>query len=332
MRRNAHADTPRVGARVDHDGAHRRLLQWWRNVHSTDRRQHRARPRASPPASPRRSRPRRPPRRRSRSARTTSTSRSSSARSTPRSSRTPATRSSASSASARARSASRRWTPARSTSSRSTSARASASTTRPRSPVTAQANTTALQTALDAASKSITVLGITPGRGHERVRGPRRTTRPARTSRRSATSPPIQDNLKWGLPSDCDTNPLCAGALKKLRDHLPAEAAPGARRVLTSPMATALQSKAIDVAEFCSTQPAIAQFGFTVLDDDMKTQPAENIAAARPQRLPRQGRQGRLRGAARRRVREDHDRGAHQAWASRSRSTRRTSRTSPRTA
>ena len=43
-------------------------------------------------------------------------------------------------------------------------------------------------------------------------------------------------------------------------------------------MAEALQGKAIDVAELCSTQPAIAQFGFVVLEDDKKTQPAENIA------------------------------------------------------
>ena len=43
-------------------------------------------------------------------------------------------------------------------------------------------------------------------------------------------------------------------------------------------MAQALQGKAIDLAELCSTQPAIAQFGFVVLEDDKKTQPAENIA------------------------------------------------------
>jgi osmoprotectant transport system substrate-binding protein len=43
-------------------------------------------------------------------------------------------------------------------------------------------------------------------------------------------------------------------------------------------MATALQGGAIDVAEFCSTQPAIAQFGFVVLVDDKGTQPAENLA------------------------------------------------------
>jgi osmoprotectant transport system substrate-binding protein len=43
-------------------------------------------------------------------------------------------------------------------------------------------------------------------------------------------------------------------------------------------MAQALQGKAIDVAEFCSTQPAIVQFGFVVLEDDKQTQPAENLA------------------------------------------------------
>src|SRR4029079_10430594 len=86
-----------------------------------------------------------------------------------------------------------------------------------------------------------------------------------------------QDELKWGLPSDCDTNPLCAGALKKYGINYP----PKQRTALGAcdvPMAQALQGKAIDVAEFCSTQPAIAQFGFKVLEDDLKTQPAENLA------------------------------------------------------
>jgi osmoprotectant transport system substrate-binding protein len=43
-------------------------------------------------------------------------------------------------------------------------------------------------------------------------------------------------------------------------------------------MAQALQGNAIDVAELCSTQPAIIQFGFVSLEDDLDTQPAENIA------------------------------------------------------
>ena len=35
------------------------------------------------------------------------------------------------------------------------------------------------------------------------------------------------------------------------------------------PMAQALDGKAIDVAELCSTQPAISQFGFVSLEDDL---------------------------------------------------------------
>jgi len=90
---------------------------------------------------------------------------------------------------------------------------------------------------------------------------------------------PQQANLGWGLPADCDTNPLCSGALK---DGYGFTYPPAKRKALdacSAPMAQALQGKAIDIAELCSTQPAIGQFGFKVLEDDKKTQPAENIAA-----------------------------------------------------
>src|SRR5476651_204908 len=86
----------------------------------------------------------------------------------------------------------------------------------------------------------------------------------------------VQTQLKWGLPPECDTNTVCKGALVKYGITYP----PAKRQTLAAcdvPMATALQGKAIDVAELCSTQPAIAQFGFIVLADDLKTQPAENI-------------------------------------------------------
>ena len=139
-----------------------------------------------------------------------------------------------------------------------------------------EANKTALQAALDAASKNITVLGISPGQDTNAfaVRADDATSKNLKSLNDLAA---IQDDLKWGLPSDCDTNPLCAGALKKYGINYP----PKQRQALGAcdvPMATALQNKAIDVAEFCSTQPAIAQFGFTVLTDDLKTQPAENLA------------------------------------------------------
>ncbi len=88
-----------------------------------------------------------------------------------------------------------------------------------------------------------------------------------------------QASYTWGLPADCDTNPLCAGALK---DGYGFTYPPAKRKALgacSAPMAQALQAKAIDIAELCSTQPAIVQFGFKLLDDDKKTQPAENLAA-----------------------------------------------------
>jgi osmoprotectant transport system substrate-binding protein len=139
-----------------------------------------------------------------------------------------------------------------------------------------QANATALQAALDAKSKNITVLAIAPGTDTNAF-----AVRPDTATTLSLTKmsdlAAHQADLKWGLPADCDTNPLCAGALKTYGiTYPPAKRTPlGACDV---PMATALQGKAIDVAEFCSTQPAIVQFGFIVLVDDLKTQPAENLA------------------------------------------------------
>jgi osmoprotectant transport system substrate-binding protein len=139
-----------------------------------------------------------------------------------------------------------------------------------------QKNADALQAALTAAKKPITVLGIAPGTDTNAF-----AVRPDTASSLGLTKmsdlAAHQDALKWGLPSDCDTNPLCAGALKDYGLTYP----PKQRTALGAcdvPMAQALQGKAIDVAEFCSTQPAIAQFGFIVLVDDKATQPAENIA------------------------------------------------------
>jgi osmoprotectant transport system substrate-binding protein len=137
-----------------------------------------------------------------------------------------------------------------------------------------QANADALQAAVK--SKGLTVLGITPAQDTNAF-AVRADTASSMTLAKMSDLVAHQADLKWGLPSDCDTNPLCSGALKDYGLTYP----PAKRTALDAcsvPMATALQGKAIDVAEFCSTQPAIAQFGFVVLEDDKKTQPAENIA------------------------------------------------------
>lgn len=87
----------------------------------------------------------------------------------------------------------------------------------------------------------------------------------------------VQADLRWGLPPDCDENPLCRGALEQYGITYP----PEARESLAAcdvPIAEALNGDAIDFAWLCSTQPAIAQYGFVVLEDDLDTQPAENLA------------------------------------------------------
>jgi osmoprotectant transport system substrate-binding protein len=88
----------------------------------------------------------------------------------------------------------------------------------------------------------------------------------------------VQNDLKWGLPPDCDANPLCKDALESYGITYP----PAQREALAAcdaPIAEALENKGVDFAWLCSTQPAIAQFGFVALDDDKNTQPAENMTA-----------------------------------------------------
>lgn len=137
-----------------------------------------------------------------------------------------------------------------------------------------QANATALQEAIK--SKGVTVLGITAGENTNAfvVRQGTSETLGVTTMSQLAA---IQDQLKWGLPSDCDTNLFCKGALEEYGIAYP----PKERQALVAcdaSMATALEDKAIDVGELCSTQPAIAQFDLVVLNDDLDTQPAENLA------------------------------------------------------
>ena len=87
-----------------------------------------------------------------------------------------------------------------------------------------------------------------------------------------------QDDLRFGLPPDCETNVAgCKGALEDIYGIT----WPPANLELLPPcgaeMALALQGGAIDVAWLCSTQPDIAQNGWVVLTDDQVTQPLGNL-------------------------------------------------------
>ncbi|MGQ0849132.1 MAG: ABC transporter substrate-binding protein [Actinomycetota bacterium] len=124
--------------------------------------------------------------------------------------------------------------------------------------------------------KDITVFGITPGEDTNAAVVRQETADELGLSSMSDLAA-VQDQLRWGLPPDCDENPLCKGALEQYGITYP----PGERESLAAcdvPIAEALNGDAIDFAWLCSTQPAIAQFGFVVLDDDLDTQPAENLA------------------------------------------------------
>jgi osmoprotectant transport system substrate-binding protein len=139
-----------------------------------------------------------------------------------------------------------------------------------------EANRTALQALL--APKGLTLFAIAPGQDQNAF-VVRADTASADNLTKISDLLAKQDSYTWGLPADCDTNPACSGALK---DGYGFTYPPVKRKAIdpcSAPMAQALQGKAIDIAELCSTQPAIAQFGFKLLDDDKKTQGAENIVA-----------------------------------------------------
>jgi osmoprotectant transport system substrate-binding protein len=88
----------------------------------------------------------------------------------------------------------------------------------------------------------------------------------------------VATELVWGLPPECETNPLCAGALEDAYGIPFAELQIEPLAACDAPIATALNDGVVDVAELCSTQPDIERFNFVVLEDDLQTQPAENIA------------------------------------------------------
>jgi osmoprotectant transport system substrate-binding protein len=138
-------------------------------------------------------------------------------------------------------------------------------------------NRRALQAILDGKGGGITVLGYTPGEDTNAF-----VVRADTAAQYGLTAisdlTRIAGQLRWGLPPECDTNPLCARALKEAYgiDIATLDVTPLA--ACDAPMAQALEAGSIDVAELCSTQPAIAQFGFVALEDDKDTQPAENIA------------------------------------------------------
>jgi osmoprotectant transport system substrate-binding protein len=135
-----------------------------------------------------------------------------------------------------------------------------------------QAELTALQPLLSA--KGLTVLTPAPAQDQNGFAVRKDTADQFKLTKMSDLAA-IQDQLKWGLPPECQTNPLCGAALKDKYGITPKNVVPLA--ACSAPMAQALQNKGVDVAELCTTQAAIIQFNFVLLEDDKQSQPADNI-------------------------------------------------------
>jgi osmoprotectant transport system substrate-binding protein len=138
-----------------------------------------------------------------------------------------------------------------------------------------ETNRAALAEALKA--KAISVFGISPGEDTNAGVVRADTAEQFGLARMSDLAA-VQDQLKWALTPDCDANPLCKDALEAYGITYPPTSSERLA-ACDAPIAEALKSGGVDFAWLCSTQPAIAQFGFVALEDDKDTQPAENMTA-----------------------------------------------------
>jgi osmoprotectant transport system substrate-binding protein len=137
------------------------------------------------------------------------------------------------------------------------------------------ANAAALQTILTGKGGGITVLDYSPAADQNAFVVIKATATKYNLSKMSDLTA-VQSQLKFGVATDCATNPVCAAALKSAYGLSLASALP--LSACDQPMVDALKAGTITVGELCSTQPDIAQNGWVVLTDDKQTQPADNIA------------------------------------------------------
>ena len=134
-----------------------------------------------------------------------------------------------------------------------------------------------LQSKLTSVGGGITVFGYTPGQDTNALVVTKETADTHGLTKWSDLAA-IAGELKWGLATDCPTNPACAGALK---DQYGIDTETLDLTLLdacSTPMADALKAGTIDVAELCSTGPEIIVNDWVRLEDDKKTQPADAIA------------------------------------------------------
>ena len=128
--------------------------------------------------------------------------------------------------------------------------------------------------------RGLTVLGPTEAQDYDAFVMRPSTSEELGITRMSDLSEHAQE-LTWGVPPECATNPLCAGQLEDPYgidfDSLELiELAP-----CSGEMAAALGAAgegAVDIGLMCSTQPDIARLGLVLLEDDQNVTPAQNLA------------------------------------------------------
>jgi osmoprotectant transport system substrate-binding protein len=91
----------------------------------------------------------------------------------------------------------------------------------------------------------------------------------------------VQDQLNFGFATDCLTNAVCGapgGALAQYGLTTDTIARATLLEACSTAMADALKNGTVDVAELCSTGPEIIVNGWVSLEDDLHTQPADNVS------------------------------------------------------
>jgi len=138
-------------------------------------------------------------------------------------------------------------------------------------------NKSDLQAKLSTQGGGITVLGYTPGQDTNALVVRKETADQFHLAKWSDLTA-VASQLKWGLATDCPTNPVCSGALKNSYGIDTTKLQLTLLDACSSAMDDALTAKTIDVAELCSTGPEIITNGWVRLEDDKQTQPADAIA------------------------------------------------------
>ncbi|MGZ8513722.1 MAG: ABC transporter substrate-binding protein [Candidatus Limnocylindrales bacterium] len=138
-------------------------------------------------------------------------------------------------------------------------------------------NQSDLQAKLTSVGGGITVFGYTPGQDTNAL-VVTKATADAHNLAKWSDLTAVAGDLKWGLATDCPTNPVCAQALKDSYGIDTTKLNLTLLDACSTPMADALKAGTIDVAELCSTGPEIIVNGWVRLADDKQTQPADAIA------------------------------------------------------